>query len=316
MPKRKSQQSTRRRIMVKRDVASPSFVAFGRNCWYLQWEDGGWNSGGSEGLGEELGWEMKHAQSNVKCLSLGTDDDRWWYKLEDGSCKFYGLDNDLFTKMQRWDAEYVQFFDNGGYFVKFEDGSTLWNNVPADLSRLAAKWKVDRVYSDGNNWLATFDNGGWEYSGLPDGLWSKIPSSLLAGSIRFLGLSPDGGSYFASIKSKIWWCAPDIIFDTLMNPVPTRLPQSAIYFTNNSISRWFQDGGSVDDAISELSYQYIAPDDFPPIRVVFHQKGWWSLDNRRLYCFREAGVRHVPVQAVEIETLRITGDGVHVYVRD
>jgi hypothetical protein len=297
-----------RQQLVKQDAAQPSFVAFGMHSWYMQWQGGAWNA---EGLGVELLWELEHAESDVACLALGSNDSRWWYRLEDGTSQWFNCSSALHKVLKAWPAEYVQFFDDSGYFIKFKDGTTSWENAPSALANLAHKYPVERVYSNGGSgWLATFTNGSWEYKGLPSGLCAQITSQKPARDIQYLALSPDGASYFASLSSRFFWNAPwNSALDTLMDPTPENLNPGEISFTNNAVSRWFRNGKSLDVAISLLRSGAIDVADFPPIRVAFHERVWWSLDNRRLYCFREAGLLSVPVQAVEVTSLLITGDG-------
>jgi RHS repeat-associated protein len=66
-------------------------------------------------------------------------------------------------------------------------------------------------------------------------------------------------------------------------------------FTQNSISRAFQDGRTVDDLIDGLASGRVTADDVPPLRVFEQNGSTFSLDNRRLYAFQEAGV---PVRTV------------------
>jgi hypothetical protein len=290
------------------------FVAFGRHRWFLQWEHGGWNSGGQEGLGTELVWELKRAKAPIAELALGSDDNRWWYKLADGTTMWFGLDRKLNKKLESWPAEFVQFFGGDGYFAKFEDGTTVWQNAPVQLAHLANKYSIERVYSDGAmGWLAMFDDGSWQFEGLPAGLCQGIKSRA---HIKAVALSPYDSSYFAMINSRLYWESPDTDFDVLMNPAPTWLDPSAIYFTSKSISRWFQSGHSIEHAIAALHHGDLDVSDFPPIRVAFHKQGWWSLDNRRLYCFQAAGLQQVPVRAVNVGDLLITGDGMGVKLRN
>ena len=100
-----------------------------------------------------------------------------------------------------------------------------------------------------------------------------------------------------------------------MNPAPTEMDPRDIYFTSDSISKWFQNGMSVYDTIEWLNEGSLAAPDTPTIRIVWHKQGWWALDNRRLFCFKEASLSAIPVQAVEVSEFAITGTGDLVSVR-
>ncbi|KAI8916596.1 hypothetical protein DFJ77DRAFT_460499 [Powellomyces hirtus] len=66
-----------------------------------------------------------------------------------------------------------------------------------------------------------------------------------------------------------------------LSPLDIKFTQATIYDTFTNSSR-------VADTIAELKAG-LDPDRIPAIRVRKHNGVWYSLDNRRLYCFREAG---------------------------
>jgi hypothetical protein len=90
-----------------------------------------------------------------------------------------------------------------------------------------------------------------------------------------------------------------------LRPRTMRDPQS-IRYTQGSVGPTFTDEryGSVDDLVRKLRAGEIDATSFPPIRVVERDGVLWTLDNRRLEAFRQAGV-HVPtVMAYEDEVRR------------
>ena len=77
-----------------------------------------------------------------------------------------------------------------------------------------------------------------------------------------------------------------------------QLDPNDIYYTQDSIGRKFSDGRSVDDMITGLKNGSITADDVPAIRV-FEQDGKiFTLDNRRLYAFKQAGMSQINVRWV------------------
>jgi hypothetical protein len=66
---------------------------------------------------------------------------------------------------------------------------------------------------------------------------------------------------------------------------------STIRFSQNSIGRTFSSGGTVRETIAGLRTGAISPEAFPPIRVFVRTGLTFTLDNRRLFVFQEAGVR-------------------------
>lgn len=95
----------------------------------------------------------------------------------------------------------------------------------------------------------------------------------------------------------------------------------AIRFTQDSIGRTFKDGGDVDDLILKLRSGQVKPDSLPPIRIFEKEGKIYSLDNRRLYAAKQAGVNVKTVGATEEEIAReawkftTKTDGVGIVVR-
>eukprot|EP00438_Fugacium_kawagutii_P021153 Skav201942 [mRNA] locus=scaffold2764:79008:80459:- [translate_table: standard] len=61
-----------------------------------------------------------------------------------------------------------------------------------------------------------------------------------------------------------------------------------IRFTQNSVAACFRDGQPLEDLVENLKAGRISTDDLPPIRVVEQMDMFWSLDNRRLHCMKQA----------------------------
>ena len=71
-----------------------------------------------------------------------------------------------------------------------------------------------------------------------------------------------------------------------------KLSPHKIRFTQDSIKQEFKNGrGSLEDTIRGLRSGSISPDNFPAIRILEHNGQLWSLDNRRLYVFQQAGIK-------------------------
>jgi RHS repeat-associated protein len=77
-----------------------------------------------------------------------------------------------------------------------------------------------------------------------------------------------------------------------------------IRFSQDSINANFKDGSSVDDLINNLKSGQISADDIPAIRIFEREGQTYTLDNRRLYAFQQAGVEIKTVQATAEEVTR------------
>lgn len=94
-----------------------------------------------------------------------------------------------------------------------------------------------------------------------------------------------------------------------------------IRFTQDSIKSTFKDGRSLRGLIDDLKSGKVTANDLPAIRTFERDSKLYSLDNRRLKAFQEAGVpiRTRPATANEIanETFKFTSktDGTSIRVR-
>ncbi len=81
-------------------------------------------------------------------------------------------------------------------------------------------------------------------------------------------------------------------------------PPHLIQFTQESIGQRFRDGRSIWDLIEGLKSGRIQPQDVPPIRIFEWQGQLYTLDNRRLYAFQQAGKEVPTVWATPEEVQR------------
>lgn len=75
-----------------------------------------------------------------------------------------------------------------------------------------------------------------------------------------------------------------------------------IAFSQDSIKFKFCNGALLSQVIVKLVRGTLKVQDFPPIRVFHYNNNWWSLDNRRLYVFKEAAKKGAFYQIPVIDT--------------
>ncbi|MFD4948868.1 DUF6531 domain-containing protein [Streptomyces sp. NPDC058409] len=104
-------------------------------------------------------------------------------------------------------------------------------------------------------------------------------------------------------------------------PAQGEISPLAVRFSQDSIKGTFKNGQSVQDLVDALKAGRVVASDLPPIRV-FRQNGKiYTLDNRRLYAFREAGVNirftRASAEEVQSESWKMTtrNDGTSIVVR-
>lgn len=99
------------------------------------------------------------------------------------------------------------------------------------------------------------------------------------------------------------------------------LDPKTIRFTQDSIKSEFKNGQSVDELINALVSGKVKASDLPPIRIFEKDGKLYSLDNRRLYAFQQAGIPIPTVRAtpedVDREAWKFTtkNDGISIRVR-
>jgi hypothetical protein len=72
-----------------------------------------------------------------------------------------------------------------------------------------------------------------------------------------------------------------------------RMNVNEIRYTQDSISGTFSDGAPIQDTIFLLQTKQINPGNIPPIKVVFYEGHYRTMDNRRLFCFKSANIKKV-----------------------
>ncbi|MFH9712871.1 RHS repeat-associated core domain-containing protein [Streptomyces luteogriseus] len=104
-------------------------------------------------------------------------------------------------------------------------------------------------------------------------------------------------------------------------PVAGKMNPEKIRYTQDSIKGSYKDGRSLDETVAQLRSGEKRAEDIAPIRVFERDGNLYSLDNRRLYAFKEAGVPVQFVKAtprqVEQEAWKFTtkNDGISIRVR-
>ncbi|GAB1600145.1 uncharacterized protein LOC115211823, partial [Argonauta hians] len=102
------------------------------------------------------------------------------------------------------------------------------------------------------------------------------------------------------------------------------LAPSQIRFTQDSISSKFQNGNNIYDLIDDIVYGVVTPSEIQRIRTFKLHNKYYSVDNRRLYVFREVEkhIRNFRITAKLIHyneqhesKLTTTNDGVSIVVR-
>ncbi|MFI9112904.1 RHS repeat domain-containing protein [Streptomyces venezuelae] len=104
-------------------------------------------------------------------------------------------------------------------------------------------------------------------------------------------------------------------------PAAGSISPKAVRYSQDSIKGSFKDGQSFEQAIDALKEGRTKASDFPAIRIFEQQGKIYTLDNRRLYVFKEANVpinfRRATAQEISNESWKMTtqNDGTSIRVR-
>ena len=92
----------------------------------------------------------------------------------------------------------------------------------------------------------------------------------------------------------------------ITNKITNKILQSAemspaqIHFIQDSIANRFQCGRSVRDTMEKLKSGILRASAIPTIRIFQWNGKWHTEDNRRLWCFKKAGLSSVPVKRIDV----------------
>jgi len=301
-------------------------VVFGPGDTWVTFDDNesiSWCGGLPTKLHNLLNGRYNANQNNPSVRVLAFTDDSYFIQFTDDSWKSYGND-ELKEHIYEMDVkikcmEFCSFGGNGSYIFGGE-GRVCWEGVPHRMEQLIQTRNQYKV-----EWAAIGYNDAW-YLKFSDStsFWGGNINDHLDVTLRDdrnidkLFLSPFNENYYISFTDgESEWIGP-ISLDNKINRSRTLNPRHILY-SNNSCSDKFSCDRSIDDVANGLRDGSIDCDDIPAIRVVRWNKNWYSLDNRRLWVFSEAGIQDIPVivskaDAGFIDKLR-NGDGTSILVR-
>jgi hypothetical protein len=83
-------------------------------------------------------------------------------------------------------------------------------------------------------------------------------------------------------------------------PSPDTANPNDILFTQDTVSPNFEDSTTITERVKQLKAGQ-SPDSVPIIKVVEYEGKLWTLGNRRLLMFQNAGVTDIPINRVSLE---------------
>eukprot|EP00929_Paragymnodinium_shiwhaense_P037055 TRINITY_DN19807_c0_g2_i1.p1 TRINITY_DN19807_c0_g2~~TRINITY_DN19807_c0_g2_i1.p1 ORF type:complete len:615 (+),score=137.73 TRINITY_DN19807_c0_g2_i1:84-1928(+) len=80
-----------------------------------------------------------------------------------------------------------------------------------------------------------------------------------------------------------------------------KVKPAELRWTHGCLQRLFTCGRSLASVAEDLRFGRCSAADLPVISIVFHEGKWYSRNNRRLWCFKEAGVAAVQAEVSEVD---------------
>eukprot|EP00928_Gymnodinium_smaydae_P081205 TRINITY_DN64761_c0_g1_i1.p1 TRINITY_DN64761_c0_g1~~TRINITY_DN64761_c0_g1_i1.p1 ORF type:complete len:601 (-),score=24.66 TRINITY_DN64761_c0_g1_i1:44-1846(-) len=274
---------------------SVEWVCLGaEDSWFVQYSNGDWQC---RGLDEDLMWHInkrktKQSQRNiVKKLSLGPDE-QWWALFNDGSWAFRINSSECRTLLEQYTATSVTFFEGGGWYISFDDGSTQWENIPDALTSIVSSHSVEWIASGYDGWFAKFSGSQWK-TNISE--LSEHQELKQASTIDFASLSLSCSSYFLHKQGRFIWnfLGEKQVLNAMLDETPSSLDPFEIAFSNNILhgNRCLQGlaGNTLD--------------------VCWMGSSWWAVDNHCLLSCQRAKLKSIPVRVLKDCRMDICGDG-------
>ena len=98
--------------------------------------------------------------------------------------------------------------DNVRYYIRFANGKSEWVGPDSMTELLQGTSREVRSVAFGQNYqdyFVVFEDGGWQYSGVPDGLVSKLNARQKRGDLERVSLGPNGEWFLSAKNGRAWW---------------------------------------------------------------------------------------------------------------
>lgn len=193
--------------------------------------------------------------------------------------------------MNRSGVSKVAFAPNNGWYILFCDGFSKWKMLPEKLNDLLEEAqnlsiRVEKITISPNaDWFVSFSDNTWQISS----------QSLCRSALN--SIMKEHGSKIENV-----WLGQNgafcIVYD--YDGKLSTLPPNDIYYSSTEIPAHFVDNYSIRKTVIDINKGKVDYGEIPPIRVVKDGDKWISLDNRRLYVFRNAVTS--PILAIIMNT--------------
>ena len=294
-------------------------VALGpEGAYYIQWNDGSQAFSGKlpRSLRDQL-ISRYQDQPPVDFVALGPNHE--WFMMFTHGKAVWGNACDEFNRAVESNMirniKRVVFGPRRTWFIKGSNGiHTILHEEAADDAKKFHKQgrKIEDLAlgENGEYWMK-FDDGTSS-----DNLTANVASVLNERSYTPTKVILCSNHWLVIDKLSTSWSV-SAEFDEVMDlEKPLCFDPRSIRYTQDIISPVFQDSTSVHDTMRRLCTGALGVNDIACIRVAQDAYGnWWSLDNRRLWCFKTCDLTRIPAIQVQrntnywIKCSRLHGNG-------
>eukprot|EP01084_Bolivina_argentea_P273856 466611_1 len=276
----------------------PSLIALGpEDAWVVQddtkFNDISWSSGLPDNAFNVLnGCDASANNKNnaLKIFAMGDNDD-YFVSYINGDWQYSGIP-DLDDALFKSDVSCFALGPNSSY-ITITDACVAWNNVPSEADKILKKKSSQLVWASlgcDDTYFFMFADGSY--------CWDVSASlnKILLGCKRInkLYLCASSENYFIQYgDGSVCWSV-SVSFCNKME-VDQYMSPGEIAYLNSSIKNTFSCGTPIQVTMEGLKSKQIAVEDIPAVHVVKYKDVVYSLNNRRLWAFKNSGIGKIPV---------------------
>jgi len=221
---------------------------------------------------------------------VSTGIDHYYIHFADEKCEWVGPRS--FSKAidkSNSAVKKVAFAPHEGWYILFQDGSSVWEGLPHTLhSVLKRRKKTSRVTD-----ISISPEGYW-FVGFEDGDWRAHPPQECRRAIDSILKESATAISHVWLGAKGAYCILYGYYGKSTNSSPWK-----ISYSQKSIPAHFSNGVSVWKAIGDIEKNVLDPSVFPPIHVIKKDDRLVTLDNRRLFVFQNASVSSIQIIIID-----------------
>eukprot|EP00928_Gymnodinium_smaydae_P050634 TRINITY_DN34195_c0_g1_i1.p1 TRINITY_DN34195_c0_g1~~TRINITY_DN34195_c0_g1_i1.p1 ORF type:complete len:315 (-),score=17.80 TRINITY_DN34195_c0_g1_i1:201-1145(-) len=277
-------------------------VAFGPNGQFVAIpEDSDYPAFWSSTLADDL---MKKNKKTIVDIAFAMDN-QYYVEHDDGSSS-WSLHPDLSKLIKKVGVTWITFGPSGTYVFKCAEGVLHWWGIPAELEKHLKSNSNDDclcVSLGQNDSYVVIFKSSYYWCGVPERL-SKALNTKRNGKTKidtfdYVWLSAYDSRYYLEYNGgAAIWSGCSEYFDSMMQCDQMMNPLE-LFYTNDSISATFSDGKSIYDTARDLNNGKLSITEVPMMEVFAVGDSYFSKNNRRLWSFRNSGVKLAPMKTVK-----------------